>query len=263
MTIKRLRTLAAEKEEKLETPKPYDKKNDVGADDIPQWFSDMTVELQKKYLYEHPNSKISHAVKNRDKDIQPNDKGVMRKAADHVKKATETVKDHAKRINKEQQQFFGRGDDEPGSNTRRTLGKYFKDKAKGLVKGAKHEVKEWRMAGTALRKLVNMTEIDHHEKAALKAVATHAALVVIPMALSGGLSAGFTHVAPALAMSFLEHSLAIIAGKVALFAEVDKTSDDPETDELLEQLMEKFGEYVANGDIDWAKLFADSEPKHD
>ena len=151
--------------------------------------------------------------------------------------------------------MFKDGDHLPGSKERKTLGNFFKRKAKGVVKALKHEVKEWKEAGGALRKLVNGKKPNDHERKALKTVAIHVAMVVGPMAVTGGLSGGLASVSKGIGLNLLEHTALIRGAQIAAFASEsgeDKRSDE----ELLELLVKQMGDAMAKADIsidDWMK----------
>jgi hypothetical protein len=191
----------------------------------------LSEEKQAEYLKLHPTSKFAHVVRH--------SKVTLKKAVH------------------EQRKFFTEGGAKPGSKQRRGIAQFFKDKAKGLVKAMKHEVKEFKEAGHAVSDLLHGKKLHDHQKKALKTVLIHSAMVIGPMAISGGLSAGLSHVLPHLAGGFLEHSLVMSAGRAAMFA-----SDTPKNSELLEKMLEKFADYIADQDLssdDWKAAFASSQ----
>ena len=211
------------------------------------WFDKMSPDQQKEYVTEHPASKFAKSAKKSIKTVQ-----------NVGKKAVVSVKD----FSKDQKTFFRGKDHEAKSEARRSFSTFIKDKAKGLVKGLKHEVKEFKMAGVGLAKLASGHKLDHHEKGAIKAVLLHSALVIGPMAMTGGLSAGLSHVLPAIATHFLEHSMVMTAGKAALFASAKK--DD--SDALMQHLITKFAEYIETEDFDqdtWKEMFEQCKPSED
>jgi len=220
----------------------------VLADDA--WFEGLEPKQQKEYIEEHPNSKYA--------------KKVLDKGAETVKKGGVALKNVAKNYTEEQKKFFSGEDSKPGSKVRRSFGTFMSDKAKGLVKGLKAEVHEFKEAGEGLYNLAKGQKITHHQKTALKTILLHTAMVVGPMAISGGLSAGITHMLPSIATHFLEHSLMITAGKVALFAapEGETKGNEEAYDDLVEHLITKFSEYVADNDFseeDWAAIVSGSK----
>lgn len=169
-----------------------------------------------------------------------------------VKKISQAIKN----FHEDQKKFFKDKDYEENSEPRRTLGKLFKDKAKGIVKALKEEGEEWKHAASGMRAIVNGEKLNHHQKQAMKTVAVHAALVIGPAALSGGLSAGFAHALPHVIGGMLEHSLVMGGLKAAIWAAKEKDTKDMSEDELIEMLIEymaKGAEKSAVSKRDWVK----------
>lgn len=178
-----------------------------------------------------------------DKEVEKDLKG--------VKKLSQALKS----FHEDQKKFFKDKDYEEGSEQRRKLGNIIRDKSKGLVKALKEEGEEWKHAANSMKKIFNGEKLSHHEKAALKNIAIHAALVVGPAAVTGGLSAGVTTALPHLAFGFLEHSLVMSGLKAAVWAKKQDVNDMTE-DELLEMLIEYLAKGVEKGAMskrDWVK----------
>lgn len=198
-----------------------------------EWFDQLEVSEQKKYIEQHPQSQFAkHALK-------------QAKVAVHS-------------MLHEQRKFFKGAGYKPKSAERRSFGQFIKDKAKGLVHALKHEVHEFKEAGQGVNKFFQGKKMSHEEKKALKTVLIHSALVIGPMAVTGGLSAGLSSVLPSVATHFVEHALVMNVAKVAMFA-----SDDP-TDANMQKMLEKFAEYVAEQDLsvdEWKKMFAEQNTK--
>lgn len=215
---------------------------------VAAWWKKLSEKEKEAYVAQHPNSKYAKMHK-ADKIKQAKPKQSLPKK--HARK----LKVHWKKFSKEQKKMFKDGDHLPGSKERKTLGNFFKRKAKGVVKALKHEVKEWKEAGGALRKLVNGKKPNDHERKALKTVAIHVAMVVGPMAVTGGLSGGLASVSKGIGLNLLEHTALIRGAQIAAFASEsgeDKRSDE----ELLELLVKQMGDAMAKADIsidDWMK----------
>lgn len=217
------------------------------------WFADMPVEEQKEYVEEHPASKYAKLV--------GATKGAASKVKDKTAKVAVMTKTTTAEFAKSEHEFFHGSGHEKGSEPRRTLGKFLQDKAKGIVKACKHEVREFKYAGNALLGMLHGKKPDEHQRAAIKTVMIHTAMVLGPMAVSGGLSLGLAHALPHVVAGFLEHTLVVSAARAAVFA-----SDAPTPEEMVERLVTKFAEYIESGEIskeEWAAAFEAARPKLD
>lgn len=215
-----------------------DKKHEGQGNHDDAWFYEMNKESQDEYIKEHPNSKFAKNAKQT--EIEP------KKKLNKVKKIAGKMSDAIKGFNEEQRKFFTEGQHKPESEERRKLGDMIKDKSKGIAKAVKHEVKEWKLAANALRKLKRGEKLDQHDKAAMKAVAIHAGIVIGEMALTGGLAHGLAVAVPHLATGLLQHSAIVNFGKAAIYAK----AEDEEADEaLLEELIKMLGEGAAKADV--------------
>lgn len=135
--------------------------------------------------------------------------------------------------------------------------KLLRAKAKGFVKGLKHEIEHIKEAGGALKKMIDGTKwsgLSHHEQKAMKKVGISLGLTAATMLATGGLSAfshGFTATASHLGLHFIEHGILETAGLAAIFAKAVEGSDDmgeKDMDKALEKLSEAFFEWMENGD---------------
>lgn len=213
------------------------------------------------YIKEHPKSKFAKQKLKEDKKKGKADKKAEKKAAkkanpSKASKAATSIKASMKNFSHSQQKFFKGDGHKPESKERRSFGKFMKDKAKGIVKAIKAEGAEWKDAGSAIKKIATGGKPTKHEKHALKTVAIHAAMVVGPMAISGGLSAGLAGMSKGLAVGMLEHSALIRAAQVAVFASADKIDEDSTLDEAMEHFVAELGEAFATAKIseaDWVK----------
>ena len=236
--IKRLQVVAADK--KAGT-----------ADD---WFHNLSDKQQKDYVDEHPDSKYAKSYSKDHKDIEDEKKKKAdQDKSDGVKKPVHKKVAHSvKQFKKEQQEFFRGKQDEAGSDTRRTLGKFMKDKASGVIKSLKQEGDHWKTSAGAIKKLSKGEKLDKHDKSALKNVAFSLASIIIPMAITGGLSAGIAHAAPHLATHLLKDSLVMSGIRAAAFASTSLAGDemsDEEAESKLDEVLKGMGTAMEESDI--------------
>jgi hypothetical protein len=220
-----------------------------------KWFYDWPEEKQRQYIKEHPNSKFAKEAK---KEETPG-KGIHHHVKKHALKLSQAIKD----FHEDQKKFFQEGQYKPESNERRKLSQMVVDKKKGLAKSIKHEVKEWRTGANALRKLKRGESLDHHDKAALKAIAVHSGIVMADIAATGGLMHGVGLVVAHFIKGMLQHSLMIHFGKSAIYSSVPAyvvlgAKDEQTDDELLEELIDMMAEGVSKANFkpaDWVRAF--------
>lgn len=235
--------------------KSSDKKADGKPDKVEKTEFDKTGDIQdfnyneqiqkevEQQSEENFQEKMDELEKEIEKDIEKELKGKT--------KLSQIIKD----FHEDQKAFFKKGGYKENSSERRQLGKLIADKSKGIVHALKHEVKEYKTAVNAVRKVARGEKLDHHDKAALKSVAVHTALVVVPMAATGGMSAGLTQALPHLIGGMLEHGLVMSAGKSIVYAKKEKL-DEMSDDELLEQMVKFMAKGAMSAPIktkDWAK----------
>ena len=215
---------------------------------------------QKQEGVKDTAGKVGEPAKNKMSKMETNLKltlaGVADAMEDKLSGATEKVKNWAekqrsfydgddaesKKIDAEMSKKLG-GEMEKLSITKKTAD-LVKKKAKGLVKGMKDEVHEWKEAGIGLTKLAKGKEINDHEKKAIKAVAIHTALVVGSMAMTGGLSGGAAAIAKGLGIHFAEHSLLVRGAHALAFAKAVEEGDDKAAEEALEAMVNEFAEFI-------------------
>lgn len=183
--------------------------------------------------------------------------GVADAMEDKISEAKASVKNWA-----EKQEAFYRGDTskeneiddqmsehlggefEKLSITKKTA-ELVKKKAKGLVKGLKEEVHEWKEAGIGLGKLAQGKKISDHEKKAIKDVAIHTALVVASTAVTGGLAGGAAAIAQGLGIHFVEHSLLVQGAKALAFAKAVEEGDDAAAEKALEEMIIQYADFIS------------------
>ena len=224
------------------------------------WWDKLTKEQKETYIGRHPNSKYAKQAKalksKRPDDSKKADKPLKESKdagkANVTKQQAKKLKVYWKKFNKEQRKMFHEGGFKPKSPERKKFSAFMKRKAKGVVKAVKHEVEEWKEAGKGIGKLVQGKKLNKHEKQALKSAAIHVAMVAIPMAVSGGLSAGLGSAAKGFGINLLKHTALIRGAQIAAFASESAESKSPE--EYLELLVNQMADAMANADIpleDW------------
>jgi hypothetical protein len=163
-------------------------------------------------------------------------------------KLTDKIKQKISKWTEKEKAFFDRNEGAPGSKERRSLGQALKDKAAGawkaVKKGFKHEVEEFKAAGSAVGKFFKGEEISEHESKAFKSVMFKVVTTAVFGAAFGGLSHGVAAFGKHVAMEFIPHvigeTLLKGVGKAAVFADAD---GEAETDAN----MIKFAEMVSKG----------------
>jgi len=191
-------------------------------------------------------------------------------------KLTDKVKQKISNWTEKEKAFFERNEGAPGSKERRSLGQALKDKAAGALKaikkGAKHEIEEFKAAGSGVKNFFSGKPLSKHEQKALKAVAFKVVTTAVFGAAFGGLSHGVTAFGKHVAMEFIPHiigeTLLKGAGKAAVFADADgeaetdanilkftemiaKGLEEMEiTPEMMEQMVDSYNEKKENGEVD-------------
>ena len=165
-----------------------------------------------------------------------------------VPKITLPIQKKIQNWTEKEKAFFDKNEGAPGSKMRRSLGQTLKDKAAGALKavkkGLKHEVDEFKAAGSAVNKFFRGDEISEHESKAFKAVMFKVVTTAVFGAAFGGLSHGVAGFGKHVAMEFIPHVVGETilkgVGKAAIFAD---TEGEAETDAN----MIKFAELIAKG----------------
>jgi hypothetical protein len=150
-----------------------------------------------------------------------------------------------------EKEFFTKAQDKPKSETRRTIGEALRDKSKGIgyaVKdGLKHEAELFKTAALATKKFISGETLTDDDKKALRKVALKVVTTAVTGASFGGLAHGTAAFAQHVAVEFVPHilaeTIAVGAGRAALFA------DTNEDERLLMGLMGKITEGIENMEI--------------
>ncbi len=187
------------------------------------------------------------------KGSEPEDGG-----ADVSKYSVKNLKRKISGWAEKEKEFFTKGQDKPKSDERRSWGEALRDKTKGarnaIVHGLKHEAHLFKTAGKGVANFVSGKGVSEDEKKALVDVGKKIVTTAIFGIATGGLSHGVLPFAQHLAVEFVPHiiaeTLAMGAGKAALFADVneeerllmlfsDKIADGLENMEIPADVMEK------------------------
>lgn len=230
------------------------------------WFYELDKVAQDKYIEEHPNSIYAKQRKGQTKET-PQEQRDEKQHPEH--KQTESKQEKQNRVkklildyHKEQKEFFGKGGLKPESEERRTFATMLKDKAKGIAEGLKSEVKEYKIAANAMRKLKRGEKLDHHDKEAIKAIATHASIIAAEVAITGGLAHGAAYALSHFGVGMAQHSLALRFGKalvwastvaslqttLVMFTEIAANSDE-EDDALIQELLEMMADSYQGAEL--------------
>jgi hypothetical protein len=163
-------------------------------------------------------------------------------------KVTEKIKKKIENWTEKEKAFFDRNEGAPGSKERRSLGQALKDKAAGawkaIKKGAKHEVEEFKAAGSGVKNFFSGKPLSEHEQKAVKAVAFKVVTTAVFGAAFGGLSHGVAAFGKHVAMEFIPHVIGETilkgVGKAAVFADMEGEAE-------MDVNMAKFAEMIADG----------------
>jgi hypothetical protein len=222
------------------------------------------------YNAAHPDSPILMKTTVLDMDIKDaipmankfaEDMGIAAKKADANKEAptepqkvtsapkvTEKIKKKIENWTEKEKAFFDRNEGAPGSKERRSLGQALKDKAAGawkaIKKGAKHEVEEFKAAGSGVKNFFSGKPLSEHEQKAVKAVAFKVVTTAVFGAAFGGLSHGVAAFGKHVAIEFIPHVIGETilkgVGKAAVFADMEGEAE-------MDVNMAKFAEMIADG----------------
>lgn len=169
-----------------------------------------------------------------------------------VKNKADVLKSKVEKWSEKEKEFFNKGQDKPGSETRRSFGQALKDKVKGarnaIVHGFKHEVHTFKSAAGAAKKLVSGKPLEKEEKKALISVGIKVASTALFAAAGGGLAHGAAYFAKHVAMELIPHAVAetivVGVGRASLFAGAD--GDD---ERILNDFMESVADNMENMEI--------------
>ncbi|NBV72943.1 hypothetical protein EBR61_01565, partial [bacterium] len=157
---------------------------------------------------------------------------------------------------KKEKEFFDKGQDKPGSETRRTFAQALKDKVKGAAQaikhGFQHEVHTFKTAAKAVGKVFSepggFRSLEKEEKKALVSVGIKVATTALFAAAGGGLAQGAAAFAKHVAVELVPHAVAetivLGVGRASLFA-----SSDGNDERLLSDFMDAVADRLENMEI--------------
>ena len=178
------------------------------------------------------------------------------KQAPVVKTKVDVLKSKVEKWSEKEKEFFNKGQDKPGSETRRSFGQALKDKVKGarnaIMHGLKHEVHTFKTAGKAVGKLYSNSggwkELEKEERKAIISVGIKVASTAVFAAVGGGLAHGAAAFAKHVAMELIPHAVAetiiVGVGRASLFAGAD--GDD---ERMLGDFMDVVADNMENMEI--------------
>jgi hypothetical protein len=169
-----------------------------------------------------------------------------------VKTPADVLKSKVEKWSEKEKEFFKKGEDKPGSPTRRSFGEALKDKVKGarnaIAHGFKHEVHVFKEAGSAVKNLVSGKPLEKEQKKALISVGIKVASTALFAAAGGGLAHGAAYFAKHVAMELIPHAVAetiiVGVGRASLFAGAD--GDD---ERMLADFMDAVADNMENMEI--------------
>jgi hypothetical protein len=162
-----------------------------------------------------------------------------------AQKAIDKIKDGVKNWSVEEKEFFNKKVHKGNSPERRSFGEAFNHKAKGaweaIKHGAEHEVHLFKEAGSGVKNFFSGGKVSESEKKALIGVAKKVAIAAAFGAAGGGLAHGAVAFGKHVMMEFIPHvvaeTLAVGAGKAALFAGAE--DDDADMMKFMEMISKK------------------------
>ena len=173
-----------------------------------------------------------------------------------VKSKVDVLKSKVEKWSEKEKEFFNKGQDKPGSETRRSFGQALKDKVKGarnaIVHGLKHEVHTFKTAAKGISKLYSnpggWRELEKEERKAIVSVGIKVASTALFAAVGGGLAHGAAAFAKHVALELVPHAVAetiiVGVGRASLFAGAD--GDD---ERMLGDFMDAVADNMENMEI--------------
>jgi hypothetical protein len=248
-----------------------------------KWWLELSDEAKAEYVKEHPGSKYAdfHAQEQAQKTKPPTDEPVKPKQPepkkemkpetpapkpkakpDHKGARPSGIRDHSAPAPKPEHKAevpklglkdFSHPDMKPGSGKRKALAAFLKKKSSHIISHIKHEGKEWKTAGSALKGLAQGKGMTPEGKKALGTVAADLATVTLTIAAGGGAAHGIAaflhHFGAHLAQDVLvKAAIKGVAGGAAHHASVMVLSS--EEDQILEEAVKMMLEILENGDLE-------------
>ena len=156
------------------------------------------------------------------------------KISNTAKKAIDRIKDGVNKFKEDETEFFNKKVHKGNSPERRSFGEAFNHKIKGaweaIKHGAEHEVHLFKEAGSGVKNFFSGGKVSESEKKALIGVAKKVAVAAAFGAVGGGLAHGALAFGKHVMMEFIPHvvaeTVAVGAGKAALFAGAEDEDAD-------------------------------------
>jgi hypothetical protein len=169
-----------------------------------------------------------------------------------VKTPADVLKSKVEKWSEKEKEFFKKGEDKPGSPTRRSFGQALKDKAKGarnaIMHGLKHEVHTFKTAGVAVKNIFSGKKLEKEEKKALISVGIKVASTALFAGFGGAAAHGIGSFAAHVGMELIPHAVAetivVGVGRASLFAGAD--GDD---ERMLGDFMDAVADNMENMEI--------------
>ncbi len=196
-----------------------------------------------------PDEKAEFEKKNQSPNDSKKVTSPIRKVASVAKDAVgqhkEKIQQKIQNWSESEKEFFNKGQENAGSETRRTFAEALKDKVKGAANaikhGFQHEVELFKHAAGAAGKLFKGEPLEKEDKKALIKVGIKVATTALTGAAFGGLSHGAAAFAKHVAVEFVPHvvaeTIAVGAARASLFA--DTNAD--------ERVLMDFADKIAEG----------------
>jgi hypothetical protein len=235
--------------------------------DTARWWTELSEEGKQEYVTEHPHSK--YADMHRKSKVEPIRQSIPKadktpsKIGDHksyeVSEENNTSK--SKVVPKPSLRDFVQPDFKPGSPKRKAIVGFLRKKSSHIISHVKHDAKEWKTAGLALKKLATGKSLEHGDKQAIGAVAADLAAVTASLMLTGGAGHGILvfmhHFGTHLAQEMLLK--AAVKGTVGAHPHEHPVDNQPHAsmitsasheDEILEEALKLMMDVLENGDLE-------------
>jgi hypothetical protein len=142
----------------------------------------------------------------------------------------------------------------PASPKRKAIVGFLRKKTSHIVSHLKHDVKEWKTAGIAMKKLATGKPLEHADKHAMGAVAADLAAVTASLMLTGGAAHGIIafmhHFGAHLAQeALLKAAVKGAAGSAVHHASVRVLTTASDEDQMMQAAIKYMMDALENGDL--------------
>ena len=181
-----------------------------------------------------------------------------------------------KALDKADEEFFASGGHKPGSEARKNIAGLVKQKSKGIVAHLKSQKDEWHHGIKAIKKMAKGESLSSHDKEALQNITKDILITVGSVTVTGGLGHGLAlalghfgvDLVKDIVLKSAAHGLvhASILPSKPSFNAFDRLREISGADDrLMEQILEKLSDFIANGEIPddiWEKTVTDLAKKN-